>query len=80
MDETYHSHFSLEDGAGGGSDYETCRRESSKVDSRSKEIGIIPRDQKKSFRIEFESRWLKRTLKVNRVKDKGGVCPKTEGL
>jgi hypothetical protein len=41
MGETYHCYFSLEDGAGGGSDCETRWRDGSKVDDRSGEVGIV---------------------------------------
>ena len=61
------------------SDCETCWEDSSEADNRSWKVGIISGDQKKNFRIEVMSRWLKRRRRVNGVKDKGMVCPKTFG-
>jgi hypothetical protein len=61
------------------SDCETYWEDSSEADNRSWEVGIISGDQKKDFRIEVMSRWLKRTRRVNGEKDKGMVCSKTLG-
>ena len=41
MRETYHCYFSLEDGAGGGSDSETRWRDGFEVNDRSGEVRIV---------------------------------------
>jgi hypothetical protein len=41
LGETYHCDVSLEDGAGGGSDCETCWRDAFEVNDRSGKVGIV---------------------------------------
>jgi len=81
MGETYHCHFSLEDGAGGGPDCEACWRDGSKVDYRSGKSGTVSRYQAKIVRIELMSRRVKmETNPAGKTQSQGSTFRKKRGM